>query len=108
MYESQPLHGSFNTTSPVPNTLIASNQGNIVEVNKEGKTVWEVTQKDLPDFKLFIPQVAVRLELQAPLADTTNLKLRDGFSARVIAFMYGSHGLLGHARIFQLMGVFKI
>lgn len=44
------------------NTLITSNQGNIVEVNKEGETVWEVTQKDLPDFKLFIPQVAVRLE----------------------------------------------
>ena len=44
------------------NTLITSNHGNIVEVNKEGKTVWEVTQKDLPDFKLFIPQVAVRLK----------------------------------------------
>ena len=43
------------------NTLITSNHGFVIEVNKNGETVWEVNQKDLPDFKLYIPQVAIRL-----------------------------------------------
>jgi hypothetical protein len=43
------------------NTLITSNHGFVIEVNQQGKTVWEINQKDLPDFKLYIPQVAVRL-----------------------------------------------
>ncbi|WP_276500720.1 beta-propeller domain-containing protein [Terrimonas pollutisoli] len=43
------------------NTLITSNHGFVIEVNKNGETVWEVNQNDLRDFKLYIPQVAVRL-----------------------------------------------
>ena len=44
------------------NTLIGCNRAQIVELNKEGQVVWEITQKDLPDIQLFITQTAVRLE----------------------------------------------
>lgn len=45
------------------NTLItATGNGTVIEVNKKGETVWEFSQKDLPSFKLYQMQVAVRLE----------------------------------------------
>ncbi len=44
------------------NTLITSNHGFVIEVNKNGETVWEFNQKDIPEIKIYIPQVAVRLE----------------------------------------------
>jgi outer membrane protein assembly factor BamB len=43
------------------NTLITSNKGFIHEVNPKGETVWEFTQKDVPDYKLFSIQEADRL-----------------------------------------------
>lgn len=43
------------------NTLISSNRGFVHEVNPKGETVWELTQKDLPDYKLFSIQEADRL-----------------------------------------------
>jgi len=44
------------------NTLIASNKGFVREVDAAGKTVWELTQKDVPDIRLFSLQEANRLE----------------------------------------------
>jgi len=43
------------------NTLISSNKGFVREVTPDGKTVWEFTQKDVPDIKLFSIQEATRL-----------------------------------------------
>ena len=44
------------------NTLIAGDWSSYVrEVNPHGDTVWEITQKDIPDFKLFNLQTANRL-----------------------------------------------
>jgi len=43
------------------NTLISSNKGFVREVNPKGETVWEFTQKDVPDIKLFSIQEADRL-----------------------------------------------
>ncbi len=44
------------------NTLIAGDWSSYVrEVNPRGETVWEITQKDIPDFKLFNLQTASRL-----------------------------------------------
>lgn len=44
------------------NTLIAGDWSDYVrEVNPKGETVWEITQKDIPDFKLFNLQTASRL-----------------------------------------------
>lgn len=44
------------------NTLITVQTRGVREVDPSGKTVWEFTQKDSPDIKLFILQDAVRLE----------------------------------------------
>jgi hypothetical protein len=46
---------------PGGNTLITSNRTFVREVDQAGKTVWELTQADLPDYKLVGTQVAVRL-----------------------------------------------
>jgi outer membrane protein assembly factor BamB len=43
------------------NTLISSNKGFIHEVTPDGKVVWEFTQKDVPDIRLFSLQEADRL-----------------------------------------------
>jgi hypothetical protein len=44
------------------NTLIAGDwSGYVREVNPRGETVWEITQRDLPDFKVFNLQTANRL-----------------------------------------------
>ena len=44
------------------NTLIAGDWSRYVrEVNPKGETVWELTQADVPDFKLFNTQTAMRL-----------------------------------------------
>jgi hypothetical protein len=44
------------------NTLIAGDwSGYVREVNPQGETVWEITQKDVPDFKFFNLQTANRL-----------------------------------------------
>jgi hypothetical protein len=44
------------------NTLIAGDwSGYVREVNPHGQTVWEITQKDVPDFKLFSLQTANRI-----------------------------------------------
>jgi hypothetical protein len=43
------------------NTLITSNKSFAREVNPKGETVWEFTQKDVPDIKLFVIQGAERL-----------------------------------------------
>jgi outer membrane protein assembly factor BamB len=42
-------------------TLITSNKGIVREVNPKGETVWEFTQKDVPDIRLFSLQEADRL-----------------------------------------------
>lgn len=43
------------------NTLVTSNNGFVREVNPQGGTVWEFTQQDAPDIKLFSIQEADRL-----------------------------------------------
>lgn len=43
------------------NTLISSNRGYVREVNPKGETVWEFSQKDCPDIKLFSLQEVNRL-----------------------------------------------
>jgi hypothetical protein len=43
------------------NTLITSNRTFVREVDAAGKTVWELTQADVPDYKLVGTQLAVRL-----------------------------------------------
>jgi hypothetical protein len=43
------------------NTLLTSNRGFVREVNPKGETVWEFTQKDIPEIKLFSLQEANRL-----------------------------------------------
>ena len=43
------------------NTLLTSNKGFVREVTPKGETVWELTQADLPDIKLFSLQEANRL-----------------------------------------------
>jgi hypothetical protein len=43
------------------NTLITSNNGFVIEVNKGHDTVWKFSQQDVPGIKIYIPQVAVRL-----------------------------------------------
>jgi uncharacterized protein (DUF1697 family) len=43
------------------NTLVTSNKGFVREVNPQGGTVWEFTQADAPDIKLFSLQEADRL-----------------------------------------------
>lgn len=43
------------------NTLLTSNKGFVREVNPKGETVWELTQQDVPDIKLFSLQEANRL-----------------------------------------------
>ncbi|HVS54072.1 MAG TPA: PQQ-binding-like beta-propeller repeat protein [Opitutaceae bacterium] len=43
------------------NTLLTSNKGFVREVNPKGETVWELTQADVPDIKLFSLQEADRL-----------------------------------------------
>ncbi|MFT3866935.1 MAG: DUF362 domain-containing protein [Nibricoccus sp.] len=44
------------------NTLVTSNKGFVREVNARGEIVWEFSQKDVPDIKLFSLQEANRLE----------------------------------------------
>lgn len=46
---------------PDGNTLITSNKKFVREVDHAGKTVWELTQADVPDYMLVGTQVAVRL-----------------------------------------------
>jgi hypothetical protein len=43
------------------NTLLTSNKGFVREVNPKGETVWELTQKDVPEIRLFSLQEANRL-----------------------------------------------
>lgn len=43
------------------NTLVSSNKGFVREVNVKGETVWEFSQKDVADIKLFSLQEANRL-----------------------------------------------
>jgi hypothetical protein len=43
------------------NTLISSNKNFVREVNARGETVWELTQADVPEYKLFNTQTAYRL-----------------------------------------------
>ncbi|MFT3780973.1 MAG: DUF362 domain-containing protein [Nibricoccus sp.] len=43
------------------NTLVTSNKGFVREVNAKGETVWEFSQKDVSDIKLFSLQEATRL-----------------------------------------------
>lgn len=43
------------------NTLLTSNKGFVREVNHQGDTVWELTQKDVPGIRLFSLQEANRL-----------------------------------------------
>lgn len=43
------------------NTLIGCQSRGVIEVNVKGETVWSLTQKDVPEFKLFILQEAHRL-----------------------------------------------
>lgn len=43
------------------NTLISSNKNFVREVNPKGETVWELTQADVPDYKLSNTQTAYRL-----------------------------------------------
>lgn len=43
------------------NTLLTSNKGFVHEVNPKGETVWEFTQADVPEIKLFSLQEANRL-----------------------------------------------
>ncbi len=45
------------------NTLMSTNRGSYIsEVNKEGKIVWDLSQADIPDIKLYQLQVAIRLD----------------------------------------------
>ena len=44
------------------NTLIASFHSTVVEVNKEGKVVWQFSEKDIPEYKCFIFQEVNRLD----------------------------------------------
>jgi len=45
------------------NTLITTNRGSYIsEVDKSGAVVWDISQKDIPDIKLYQLQVAVRLD----------------------------------------------
>lgn len=45
------------------NTLITTNKGSYIsEVDKSGAVVWDISQKDIPDIKLYQLQVAVRLD----------------------------------------------
>ncbi len=46
---------------PDGHTLIASNKNFVREVDRAGKTIWELTQADVPDYKLSGTQLAVRL-----------------------------------------------
>ncbi len=46
---------------PNGNTLITSNKTFVREVDHAGKTVWELTQADVPDYRLVGTQIAVRL-----------------------------------------------
>ncbi len=46
---------------PNGNTLITSNRTFVREVDPAGKTVWELKQSDVPDYKLVGTQIAVRL-----------------------------------------------
>lgn len=43
------------------NTLVTSNRGFVREYDTAGKTVWEFSQADVPDIRLFGPQEANRL-----------------------------------------------
>jgi hypothetical protein len=43
------------------NTLIGCSAAGVKEVNPKGETVWDFTQKDVPDIKLFIIQEVSRL-----------------------------------------------
>lgn len=43
------------------NTLIGCSTHGVIEVNPQGQTVWDFTQKDCPDIKLFIIQEVSRL-----------------------------------------------
>jgi len=43
------------------NTLIGCSSHGVLEVNPKGETVWQFTQKDCPDIKLFIIQEVSRL-----------------------------------------------
>ena len=43
------------------NTLIGCSQAGVLEVNPKGETVWDFTQKDCPDIKLFTIQEVSRL-----------------------------------------------
>ncbi|ATC64458.1 hypothetical protein CMV30_11110 [Nibricoccus aquaticus] len=43
------------------NTLLTSNKGFVREVNPKGETVWELTQQDVPEIRLFSLQEANRL-----------------------------------------------
>ncbi|MGA2052894.1 MAG: PQQ-binding-like beta-propeller repeat protein [Opitutales bacterium] len=43
------------------NTLVTSNHSFMREINPQGETVWEFSQKDVPDIKIFVIQEAERL-----------------------------------------------
>jgi hypothetical protein len=43
------------------NTLLTSNKGFVREVNPRGETIWELSQKDVPEIRLFSLQEANRL-----------------------------------------------
>jgi hypothetical protein len=44
------------------NTLVVSGRNIVREVSPQGQTVWELTQSDVPDFRLFNTQTACRLD----------------------------------------------
>jgi hypothetical protein len=43
------------------NILVCSNRGYVREFNRKGDTIWNYSLKDIPDYKIPSPQVAVRL-----------------------------------------------
>jgi hypothetical protein len=44
------------------NTLISSYHNTVLEVNKQGETVWQLSAKDIPEYKCFIFQEVNRLD----------------------------------------------
>jgi len=60
---SFPANGPWSATRlKNGNTLIASYHNTVLEVNKQGEVVWQITQKDIPEYKCFIFQEVNRLD----------------------------------------------
>jgi outer membrane protein assembly factor BamB len=66
------------------NTLVTGNRNFVREVNREGEIVWELTQADVPDIRLFNTQTSCRLANGNTLVTNWRSPRGENFPVQVI------------------------